>query len=421
MANPRKLAVNALLRVEKDKAYSNITLNSVFRDSDVTSQEKAFATKLFYGVLDRKITLDYFLNKVMKKPIEKASDFTACVLRTGLYQIIYMDSVPQFSAVDEAVKLVKRSKESRNSGFVNAVLRNAIRNGFELPKGETAQELSIIYSCPIWIINEFVKDYGFEEARSILEESLKSAPLNIRVNNTKISADNLIKEFESLDIMAQKGNVDNCLVIGGTDIENNELYKKGYFHVQDEASQRVCGILSPKKGDRVLDICAAPGGKTFTMAQIMENEGEIISCDLYESRTRLIKNGAERLHLDIVKAKVNDATVFADFGEFDCVLCDVPCSGLGIIRRKPDIKYKKTEDFSLLEEIQEKILSNTARYVKKGGKLLYSTCTLRKAENEEIIKKFLDGNKEFKAEYQHTFIPHRDETDGFYCALLVRN
>ncbi len=420
MANPRKVAVLALEKVFSDKAYSNITLNSYLKDSDLESNEKAFASNIFYGVLDRKITLDYFLNKLLKKPINKASGFTAAVLRAGLYQIIYMDSVPVFSAVDESVKLMKKSKENRNSGLVNAVLRNAIRNGFELPNGNSIADLSVRYSCPEWLIKQFINDYSLEDTISILEDSLKPAPMILKVNTLKISVRELTDLLNKDGIEVKETNQDDCIEVGGFDINKSELYKKGYFHAQDLACVAVCKKLSPNPNDTVLDICAAPGGKSFTLAEIMQNKGKVLSCDLYEHRAGLIEEGAKRLGLEIVKAQVNDATLNSDLGEFDRVLCDVPCSGLGILRRKPDIKYKEITDFSSLEEIQLKILRNASSYVKKGGKILYSTCTLRKRENEEVIKAFLSENADFMVEYEHTFLPHIDKTDGFYCALMCK-
>ncbi|MBQ3817253.1 MAG: 16S rRNA (cytosine(967)-C(5))-methyltransferase RsmB [Clostridia bacterium] len=422
MADSRLLAVKALMKVYKDGAYSNIALNSVLNESGADRREKAFASALFYGVLDKQISLDYMLNSLMKQPFKKTSLYTAQVLRTGLYQILYMDSVPDFSAVNESVKLVKRSKESRNSGFVNAVLRNALRNKPQLPNGDTVSDLSIRYSCPVSIIESFINDYGKEDTLNLLKENLKAAPLIIRVNTTKIKTEELKSDLENQGIQVAEGNLKNSFELTGIDgVENIKGFSEGLFHIQDLASQTVCEILNPTPGDRVLDLCAAPGGKSFTLAEIMENTGEITACDLYEKRAELIKKGANRLGLDIISVKTADATVLnRDFGEFNCVLCDVPCSGLGIIRRKPEIKYKPIDDFSSLEDIQYKILSNAAKYVKSGGKLLYSTCTLRKNENEGQIEKFLKENPDFALRYEHTYMPHKDKTDGFFCALVFK-
>ena len=418
MANGRKLAVKALLKINTDFAYSNITLNSLFAESDANSMDKALATALVYGVLDRKITIDYVLSKFLKTPLKKVAPFTKEVLRTAVYQIMFMDKIPNSAAVDEAVKLVKASKESRNSGFVNAVLRNILRAETLLPQGDSLADLSIIYSCPKEIIESFINDYGLENAKCLLEESLKSADITVRVNTVKTNVEDFEKE---IGVETLKTDIDGGLILkSGIDVGKNNLYNDGLFYVQDLASQKAVSVLNPKPNSRVLDMCAAPGGKSFTMALFMQNKGEIVSCDLYPQRVELIEKSAKRLGLSIIKTKVSDATVYdQNLGEFDYILCDAPCSGLGVIRRKPDIKYKAFEEFDSLCEIQLKILKNAVKYLKKGGKLLYSTCTLRKKENEDIVNAFLNENKDFKCEYSHTFMPHTDGTDGFYCALLT--
>lgn len=423
MANPRKLAASILTKIEKDSAYSNIALASAFKENEVSAEEKKFTSALVYGVLDRKITLDYVLSRFMKTPIKKTAPFTLSVLRTAIYQIMFMDKIPESAAVNEAVKLIKKSKENRNAGFVNAVLRNVLREENLLPQGDTPKDLSIIYSCPLWIVESFVKDYGTSVATELLKESLKAPKVNIRVNNTRITSDELLKKLIESGIDIENGDTENCLVFNkGMAVAENEFFRDGFYHVQDTASQKAALVLAPKKGERILDMCAAPGGKSFTMAEIMENSGEIISCDMYEHKLKLISDSAERLGLDIIKPTLNDATRFnPDLGEFDAILCDVPCSGLGVIRRKPEIKYKPQEDFSQLEKIQQDILCCAVKYLKKGGRILYSTCTLRKGENEENVAKFLSSHSEFKIEYEHTFMPHTDNTDGFYCALLKRS
>lgn len=422
MMNARKAAVTALLKVETDLAYSNIALNAVLKESGIEGSDKALASAIFYGVLDRKITLDYVLSLYVKTPLKKVKPFTLAVMRSALYQIMFMDKIPSSAAVNEAVKLVKNSKDSHSSGFVNAVLRNILRSEISIPSGNDIKSLSVRYSCPEWIIKSFINDYGEENTICLLEESLKPAPVIVRVNTLKCDADYLIKEFQNIGAHAEKCENENALIIkNGIDISNCALYKKGYFHAEDLASQTAVSVLSPKANERVLDMCASPGGKSFLMAELMENKGEIISCDLYEQRVALIKNGAKRLSLDIIKTKCADATVFDEsLGKFDSILCDVPCSGLGVIRRKPDIKYKEETDFSSLSEIQYKILTNAANYLKSGGKILYSTCTLRREENENLVNRFIMEYNGFCKVYEHTYMPHIDKTDGFYCALLEK-
>ena len=420
MINPRKSAVSILTKIEKDNAYSNITLSAMFKEYELSPKDKAFISALVYGVLDRRITLDYVLSKYMKTPIGKTAPFTVNVLRTALYQIMYMDKIPPSAAVNEAVKIIKKSKESRNSGFVNAVLRNALRDKLTLPSSDSAEDLSIRYSCPVWIVESFLDDYKTADTVGLLEESLKPPPLTLRVNTLKISAEALKERLENEGVKCDFGTVQNSLILEkGLDITGLDLFKKGYFHLQDGASQTAVSALCPKKGERVLDLCASPGGKSFTMAELMENEGEIISCDLYEQRVGLIKDGAERLGLDIIKPTLNDALCYnPKLGEFDCILCDVPCSGLGVLRRKPEIKYKQTEDFRELEDIQYGIAATALKYLKKGGRILYSTCTLRRAENEGLVFSLQKEYNNLRKVNERTLMPHKDSTDGFYYCLL---
>ncbi|MBE6732781.1 MAG: 16S rRNA (cytosine(967)-C(5))-methyltransferase RsmB [Ruminococcaceae bacterium] len=420
MANARLVAVNALFKINKEKAYSNLTLDKLFSSADLSPKDKALATALVYGVLDRKITIDYIISKLSKTPLKKLSPLTVEAIRIGIYQLMFMERIPESAAVNESVNIIKRSKESRNSGFVNAILRNFIRNPIELPKGDDIHSLSVRFSCPEWIIKGFLDDYGTKDTVKLLEASLLSPPVILRVNTLKTTTEQLLELLKDEGITAKHTDIKDALEIeGGIDIKNSKLYRDGYFFVQDTASQTVVKILSPKPNEKVLDICSAPGGKTFTTALLMENKGEITACDLYEQRLCLVKRSAERLGLDIIKTKVNDATkVNKEFKDFDAVLCDVPCSGLGALRRKPEIKYKEITDFSEIEAIGRTILQNAVCYLKKGGRILYSTCTLRKAENENVVAEFLEKNKNFKLSCSHTFMPHLDNTDGFFCALL---
>ena len=413
MANARKTAVKVLVKIEKEGTYSNLGVAEALKNSELNLQDKSLATAIIYGVLDRKITLDYILSKFLKTPINKTEPFTLMVLRSALYQIKYMDKIPESAAVNEAVKIMKSSKFSRNAGFVNGVLRSVLRTDVEIPKGDSAEDLSVRYSCPLWIVESFLKDYGLADTKALLEESLKPAPTVLRINTVKADISEIEKEYEI------KGN--SIELTKGIDISNSELYKKGLVYAQDYASQRAVEILSPKSGDRVLDLCSAPGGKAFTMANLMGNKGEIIACDLYPHRVELIERTAKRLGLDIIKTAVADATRYnPKLGEFDCVLCDVPCSGLGVIRRKPEIKYNALPCLEELKNIQLSILRNAVKYLKKGGKLLYSTCTLRREENEKLVISFQKEYNDLCKVYEHTFMPHKDGTDGFYCALFEK-
>ncbi|MBR6502351.1 MAG: 16S rRNA (cytosine(967)-C(5))-methyltransferase RsmB [Clostridia bacterium] len=422
MANARKTALLALLEV-RNQAYSNITLNKFLNESDLSSADRAFATALFYGVLDRTITLDYVLSKYIKTPLKKVSDYALECLRIALYQIMFMDKVPDSAAVNEAVKLIKISKNKHLSGFVNGVLRNVLREGYSLPDNNDEKSLSVKYSCPVWIVESFINDYGIDNAIALLEHSLKTPPVTIRTNTLKTDVDSLVDVLNNENITANASTIDNAVeIVGGIDVTKSKAYRDGLFHVQDIASQTVVSVLSPKSCERVLDVCAAPGGKTFTMAQYMENKSEIIACDLHNNRVDLIKKGAKRLGITNIKAIQNDATVINDsFGKFDVILCDVLCSGLGVIRRKPEIKYKDISEYEDITSIQYKILENAATYLNENGRILYSTCTLRKCENEGVVKRFLDKYPQYELKYQRTFMPHIDGSDGFYCALIEKS
>ncbi len=422
MANARKLAAAALVRMEKQSAYSNLTVTGMLGGAELSPTDKAFVSALIYGVLDRKLTLQYVLSAHMKTPFCKVSPYTAAVLQSALYQILYMDKVPASAAVNEAVKLVKCSKESRNAAFVNAVLRSILREGAALPTDDSVFSLSVRYSCPQDVIQSFLADYGLENTKAILEESLRPAPITLRVNTLKTTAEELASAFAQRGIGTEPGGIENALSLTqGIDIAADPFYRDGLFHVQDTSSQTAVSVLAPQPGERVLDLCAAPGGKSFTMAQWMQNKGELWACDLYENRIRLIEDGAKRLDLSIIKTAVNDAALYHDeWPSFDRVLCDVPCSGLGVLRRKPEIKYKPLSDSAALPEIQYAILQNAAKYLRPGGKLLYSTCTLRRAENEETAARFSNEHPVFRKMYEHTFLPHMDKTDGFYCALFQK-
>ncbi|MBR3909069.1 MAG: 16S rRNA (cytosine(967)-C(5))-methyltransferase RsmB [Clostridia bacterium] len=422
MANARKIALKALLEV-RAQAYSNITLNKFLSETELSGVDKSLVTRLFYGVLDRTITLDYVLSKFIKTPLKKVDTFTLETLRIALYQIMFMDKIPPSAAVNEAVKIVKNSNKKHLSGFVNGVLRNILREDIKLPDGDNSYELSVKYSCPQWIVESFISDYGMDNAVNLLEHSLKTPPVTLRVNTLKATTADLCEALLKDGIESKALSLDNALeVLGGIDVTNCLAYHDGLFHVQDLASQKAVSILNPSSNERLLDVCAAPGGKTFTIAQYMENKSSIVACDLYQKRVELINKGTRRLGITNISTLQNDATIYnSELGKFDAILCDVLCSGLGVIRRKPEIKYKDLSEYQDITDIQLQILETSVKYLKENGRILYSTCTLRKCENEGVIKRFLDKYPQYELKYQHTFMPHIDDSDGFYCALLQKS
>ena len=433
---PRQIAFDILLKIHMSNAYSNLALDAYLQKDNMENRDKALVSALVYGVCERQLTLDYNLSKYLKQPIKKLKPEVLIALRIGTYQLLFMDKIPDSAAINESVNLVKSNRASFASGLVNAVLRNVSRNGLLLPDESDKSYKSIKYSCPEWLVNMWTQNFGEEITDGILSCSLGEVPLYIRVNTLKITADNLIKLLSEEGIVANKCDcIENALVLNKQGaIENLESFKAGLFHVQDLSSQFCCKALGAKPGEKILDVCSAPGGKTFTLGEVMSNEGLITSCDLYESRVKLIENGAKRLGLTIVKPAVSDATLFNEnFDKYDKVLCDVPCSGLGIIRRKPEIKYKSPDDIDKIHNLQYLILSVTAKYVKNGGTLVYSTCSLNPSENEKVCQDFLSENKDFDlvdiedAENfgvvngkMLTVIPSKNDTDGFFVAKFQR-
>ncbi len=434
--SPRQKAFEILLRIHSANAYSNLTLDTYLQKENMDVRDKAFISALVYGVCERQLTIDYNLSCYLKQPIKKLKPEVLIALRLGALQLLFMDKIPPSAAINESVNLVKNNKSSFASGLVNAVLRNVMKNGLQLPPESDKNYPSVKYSCPEWLVNLWITSYGRENAEKILAHSLGEVPVYLRVNTTKVSADELIKLLADEDVVAEKCScLENALVLRKQgSIEKLEVFKKGLFHVQDLSSQLCASLLDAKEGDNVLDVCSAPGGKTFTICEYMNDKGSVTACDIYPARVKLIEDGAHRLGLNSVSAVVSDASVFNEgFRRFDKVLCDVPCSGLGIIRRKPEIKYKSPDDIDKLHNLQYLILCMTARYVKTGGRLVYSTCSLNPAENTAICNKFLSENKDFKTaiipdgdkfgiieDNMLTVMPHFNDTDGFFVAIFER-
>ena len=417
MKNARTLAVDALVQTERSGAYSNLAINEVLADCGLDKRERSLASALFFGVLERKMTLDYYIGSLLTRKGGRIHCFTRQVLRCAIYQMLYMDKIPNSAAVNEAVKMMKASKRHSETSFVNAILRKAAQGLPPLPDDATYK-----YSAPQWLVDSLYNDYGKQDADKFLENSLLTPPLYIRVNTIKTNADELIDLLGQKGINAQKTAIDNALLLTGYNgAENEDYYKKGYYYFQDLASQICVAKIGLKPKESFVDLCAAPGGKSFTAAQYLKNDGKILSCDLHEHRVELIKKSANRLGITCIECRQMDAVYTQNIGVFDAVLCDVPCSGLGVIARKPDIKYKDPKDFSEIEKTQKQILNTAAAYVKKGGRLVYSTCTLRKAENENMVDCFLREHNDFEiAVPPKTFFPHIDGTDGFFVAVLCK-
>ncbi len=433
--NARQKAYLILLKIEKDKAYSNLALDSAVRECSPDSADRAFISRLVYGVIERKITLDYAFSRYIKS-FSKLSPQALTILRLGTYQLLFFDKVPSSAAVDESVKLASRYCKSF-SGLINAVLRRVSENGITFPDNiQEEEKLSVELSVPCELLRFFIYHFGVDNTRAFFYESFKEKRVTARVNTLKLSKAELFAELEKEGVTALALSNLEAIDIKKSPVPIYELeaYKKGYFHIQDVASQLCVEALNPQKGERILDLCAAPGGKSFTIAEASENKAHIISCDIYPQRVELIRDGAKRLGL-FIEPTLNDASVFNEnLGVFDKVLCDVPCSGLGIVSKKPEIKYKKLDDIKELLPVQRKILEASARYVKSGGTLIYSTCSVNPNENRRICDGFLKNHPEFKSvkvlpivtrmqdegDYL-TLMPHINECDGFFIAKFIKD
>ena len=413
----REAALKTLYEVEKNGAYSNIALKNELAGKDFSNRDRHFITSLVYGVIDKKLTLDYVIERYSKIKLKKLSSYILLILRMGIYQILFMDKIPDNAAVNECVTLAKRYGHKASSGYVNGVLRSVIREGVEYPK-DKKRYLEIKYSYPDWLVKMWLDDFGYEFTEQLMVAFSKPAELTLRPNALKITAEELCEKLSQYGARVSDGAV----ICDGFDIAKSDLYKNGYFSVQDKAAQEVAKTLNPKPNDTVIDMCAAPGGKTTHMAELMDNRGEILAFDIYPHKTELIEKNAKRLGIDIIKARVFNAAERDEtlIKSANCVLCDVPCSGLGIIGRKPEIKWNRPEDLTGLYETQRRILDNGAAYVKTGGAIVYSTCTINRRENEETINAFLAENKDFEKEFEKTYYPHIDNTDGFYICRLKR-
>ena len=427
MSSARLLAFRSLVKSTRESKYSNLELSATLEKEGLSFEERALYTRLFLGVTEKKITLDYLLSRISSIPLNEVETEALCLLELGAYQILYMDRIPDRAAIFETVEIGKSACRSASS-YINAVLRNLSANREEIlgyldlpgKKG-----LALRYGYQKWMITLWQDAYGKERCESILKAQNTPPALTLRINTLKISFADYCKALEQRNIPFHK----NPLCKNGITLEKSMAptalygFDEGLFFIQDAAAQHAIDRLGAKAGDKVLDLCASPGGKSFGAAMDMEGQGEILSCELYESRLSLIQEGAKRLGLQIITPMQNDSTLpREDFKEaFDCVICDVPCSGYGTIAKKPDVRHKSPAEAESLPPIQRAILETGASSVKKGGRLVYSTCTLNPDENERITDAFLRDHPEFiRIGEAETIFPVGGENDGFFCDLLER-
>ena len=443
MNTARSVALEALLQVETNEGYSNIVIDKALKSGGLDARDSALATQLFYGVLEKRLRLDYAIARFSKLPLAKLDAQVLEILRIAVYQILFLEKIPKSAAVNEAVNLAKAGKAVKASGFINGILRSLLRSEPKtlLPDAEkdSLHYQSVFYSCPEWLISLWISSYGEVCLAGLLESTLVRAPVFLRVNTQKISVEKFLQLLEEHDVKADYITG----IPGAVRLENAGSvaalpgFEEGLFHVQDLSSQICCLLAKPKPGSRVIDVCSAPGGKAFTLAEWMEDRGALLAFDKYKGKVGLIRSGAQRLGLSCIQASVRDALEGKEPLEpADTVLCDAPCSGLGILRRKPEIRYKDQASLDSLPDLQYRILYQSSQLCRPGGKLFYSTCTLNPAENGEVAGRFLQENKEFEPlplelpdgllrgipepEHQCTLFPHLHQTDGFFLSAFRR-
>ncbi len=423
----RELALAILLEVEKGEK-SHLVLRSVLEKYQyLDKQERAFLTRLTEGTIERTLELDYIINQYSKTKVQKMKPVIRNILRMAVYQITYMDNVPDSAACNEAVKLAGKKGFGTLKGFVNGVLRSIVRSKEQILYPEeacTEKYLSVKYSMPEWIVTMWLKDYGREKTEEILKSFYLSRPTTIRVNENQISKEELIKKLKNEHVNVEEHPfLNSALLISDYDyLGALNSFCEGDFQIQDAASIQVAESADIKPGDYIIDVCAAPGGKALHAAQLLNGTGHVEARDLTEYKVGLIQENIWRMGFDNVEAVQQDATLFDEASEekADVVIADLPCSGLGVLSKKTDLKYKMTpETEKEVAQLQKEILDVVCRYVKPEGVMIYSTCTICKAENEENTRWFLEKHPEFELEWEKQIFPSR-ETDGFYIAKLVK-
>ncbi len=430
--NPRETALRVLMDVESKKAYANLALNAALEETETGKPDRALTTELVYGTLRTLNTLDWALGARLRRPLSSLPVPVRNILRLGAYQLLFMQRIPESAAVNESVKLARRYGHAGTVKFVNGVLRNLARDGADLeypdPAGEPVEYLSLRYSHPRWLVRRWLDEFGFEAAEAMLAVNNRPAPNTVRVNTLKTDTGSLQTLLRGQGIETGKGKyADNCLHLGGfVSLGAIPQFKAGLFQVQDESSILVGQALSPEPGARVIDVAAAPGGKTTHLAQLMQNKGEIIALDVHEHKINLIKDNCRRLGVEIARPVLADARKAPDLYPgltADYVLVDAPCSGLGVLRRRPDARWRKEETQIMeLAELQGQILDAAHRMLAPGGVLVYSTCTVTGEENLGQVKAFLAKYHEYEPESLVGLLPeslnHDNTMAGGYLQIL---
>ena len=433
--NERALVLEMLLAVNEEGQYSHLVLRDVLdKYQYLGKQERAFLTRLMEGTLERQLTLDYVIDQFSKTRVKKMKPLIRNLMRMSVYQIMYMDSVPDSAVCNEAVKLAKKKGFGQLSGFVNGVLRGVSRSLDQLTYPEESADAvkawSVCYSMPEWIVAQWIGDYGKERTKEILAASLLEAPITVRTNLERITPEALAERFKEegvtavpLDTEKYPGLSYAYTIFGFDHLNGLSSFKEGLFYVQDISSMMVAEYAAPKEGDHCIDVCAAPGGKSIHLAEKLKGTGHVEARDISEQKVALIDENIKRCRLTNITAKCQDATVLdeASVRTADVLIADLPCSGLGVLRRKTDIKYRMNpEGEESLVALQRQILSVVCEYVKPGGTLIYSTCTIHTAENEGNARWFEQTHPEFALDTMRQMFPEEHLGDGFFIAKFKR-
>ena len=429
--NIRELVLGLLLQITRDGEYSHIAIAAVLNKYQyLDKKERAFITRVTEGTLEHQIELDYIINQISNTKVNKMKPVIRCIIRSSVYELKYMDSIPASATCNEAVKLVKKKGFQNLTGFVNGVLRNISRNleQIEYPKKEDnlIYSLSVQYSIPEWMVQQWLQTYDESEVEQMLASFLTEAPISIRTNLNCISPEELKQELEQegLEVHQNEEIPYAFFITGGLDYLNSlQSFQKGHFYVQNISSMKVAETAKPQEGDYVIDVCAAPGGKSIHIAEKLHGTGMIDARDLTEYKVNLIEQNMARCGITNMKARCQDARIpdTDSIEKADIVIADLPCSGLGVMRRKKDIRYKMTpEKLMDLVSLQREILDTVQGYVKPGGKLIYSTCTISQEENQKNVEWFLKQHPEYTCEFMEQILPLDQKSDGFFLAKMMK-
>ena len=427
MDKVRLTATKILYNVAKEGAYSNVALAQILRQAKFSDLDRKFCTELVYGTIKAGESLDWKISRYLNRPLSKVDDKILAVLRAGFYQIFFLDRVPNSAAVNESVELSKQFCGQWASKFVNAVLRSAVRDPHksDFPQGDDVKSLALRTFHPVWLVELFIEEFGLDAAIKILQVDNIDPQLCLRVNFLKTTREDVLNALKTFGIKAEPSTLapEGIICSGHGSLDELRILRAGLCQVQDESSMTAARMLNPAAGDFVIDCCAAPGGKATHLAELMQNRGRIIAADIYEQKIKHIKQNAERLGIKIIEplliAAQNIGEKFPE--QADKILVDAPCSGLGVLRRKADLRWKKNlAEINKLPTLQGEILNGAAKALKRGGTLVYSTCTITRRENQDVVEKFLSERGDFELVEMKTFLPHITNTDGFFSAKLIR-